>query len=138
MTPRLRMSMEFHMEGSLLMLRHSMHTFCAVSRISIVPSLWRIDTVTSLGRSSQFRHSSLEEEEEEAEEEGDFIFFHALSGGIGNVLITFRSENGIFLGFGIVLTVLETFFEMPIQMGGQNGQIPCFFEIFSNKVLFRK
>ena len=103
-SPRLRMSMEFHMEGSLLMLRHSMHTFCAVSRISIVPSLCRIDTVTSLGSSSQFRHSSLEEEEEEeeAEEEGGFIFFHALSRGIGNVLITFRSENGIFLGFGLV------------------------------------
>ena len=56
-SPRFYISIACHMEGSLQILRHSMHTFWALSKISIAPSLWRIDTVTSLGRSSQFRYS---------------------------------------------------------------------------------
>ena len=60
-SPRLRlqqllhMSIARHMEGTLQRLRHSMHTFCAVSSISTAPSLFRIDAITSLGSSSQFR-----------------------------------------------------------------------------------
>ncbi|KAF3964377.1 hypothetical protein ACB098_05G070200 [Castanea mollissima] len=46
-------------EGCLQILRHCicMHTLWALSKISIAPSLWRIDTVKSFGRSSQFRNS---------------------------------------------------------------------------------
>ena len=41
--------------GTLQRLRYSMHTFCAVSSISTASSLFRIDAITSLGSSSQFR-----------------------------------------------------------------------------------
>ena len=55
----------------MLMARHSMHTFCAVSSISTAPSLFRIDAFTSLGSFSQFRVVS--------------FFFYTFFGGIFGV-----------------------------------------------------
>lgn len=112
----LRMSMARHMEGSLQRLRQCMHTFCALSRISITPSLCRIDAVTSLGSSCQFLYCSLQ-----VEEDGDSIFVVQILHTKGKFWFRFPlSQRGKWkMGFSRVwnLGVFENFDSIELNEG---------------------
>ncbi|GLT77799.1 hypothetical protein SLA2020_493560 [Shorea laevis] len=56
-SPRLRMSMDRHMEGPLQMLRHREQTFCTLFSVSIAQRREKIAAVTSRCSSSQLRCS---------------------------------------------------------------------------------
>ena len=98
----LHISTACHTVGSLQRLRHYMHAFCAVSKISIAPSLRGIEAVMSLGSSSQSRGVSFSFRalfgcfSEEEEGKGSFLF-NAFFGGIS------RDWGWEFQGFCVCL-----------------------------------